>query len=207
MVGHRRKEETIGRKKSNFEKMTEGWFGYIFYAALGIIIAFLVNLTLAVALSTDLPVVAVVSGSMIHDETIELNHYQWLEKKFGYNRSYIDSWPVNKGFGIGDLPIIQGSKDYKVGDVVVFSVPCESSPIIHRIVYINEDGSYQTKGDHNPDQITKCCGIEKQVCYTEKSISKDQIHGKVIFIIPKLGYFKVIASEIFEGVRRVLGGI
>ncbi|MGC8812162.1 MAG: signal peptidase I [Candidatus Aenigmatarchaeota archaeon] len=207
MVGHRKKEEKVERKeKSTFQKMTEGWFGYIFYAALGIIIAFLVNLSLAVALSTDLPVVAVVSSSMVHDRLTEANHYQWLEKKFGYNRSYIDSWPVANGFEIGDLPIIQGSKDYKVGDVVVFSVPCESSPIIHRIVYINEDGTFQTKGDHNPDQITKCCNLGTQVCYTEKNISKDQIHGKVIFIIPKLGYFKVAISEIFESLGRILGG-
>jgi signal peptidase I len=202
---HRKKEETMERKKkSSFQKMTEGWFGYIFYAALGIIIAFLVNLSLAVALSTDLPVVAVVSGSMVHDELTEMNHYQWLEKKFGYNRSFIDSWPIANGFEIGDLPIIQGSENYKVGDIIVFSVPCESSPIIHRIVYINEDGTYQTKGDHNPDQITKCCGTN--VCYTEKNISKDQIHGKVIFIIPKLGYFKVVFSEIVDGIRRIVGG-
>lgn len=206
MVEHRKKEEVMGRKKSAFEKMTEGWFGYIFYAALGMVIAFLVNLTLAVALSTDLPVVAVVSGSMVHDESLEMNYFQWLEKKFGYNRSYVESWPVENGFDIGDLPVIQGSEDYKVGDVVVFSVPCESSPIIHRIVYINEDGTFQTKGDHNPDQITKCCNIGTQVCYTEKSISKEQIHGKVIFIIPKLGYFKVAISEIFGWLGRIVGG-
>ncbi|MEM7825343.1 MAG: signal peptidase I [Candidatus Aenigmatarchaeota archaeon] len=205
MAGHRKKEEVIRKhKKSSFEKMTEGWFGYVFYAALGIIIAFLVNLTLAVALSTDLPVVAVVSGSMAHDQTTEMNHFLWLEKKFGYNRSYVESWPIPNGFDVGDLPIIQGSEDYNVGDVIVFSVPCENSPIIHRIIYINEDGTFQTKGDHNPDQISKCC--DRNLCYTEKSISKEQIHGKVIFIIPKLGYFKVVISQIFETIEKIVGG-
>jgi len=196
MGGRRKKEESMRGEKSTWKKLTEGWFGYIFYAALGIFVAFLVNLTLALALSTDLPVVAVVSGSMVHDHLTEINHYRWLQEHFGYNRSYIDSWPFPNGFGVGDLPIIQGSDDYKVGDIVVFSTVCERSPIIHRIVAVNPDGTYQTKGDHNPDQIRKCCS---EGCYSEKRIFKDQIHGKVIFIIPKLGYFKVIISKILGG--------
>lgn len=170
------------------KKLTEGWFGYIFYALLGVIIAFLVNQALAFALTTDLPVVAVVTSSMQHDETTEINHYQWLEKKFGYNRSYIDSWPIANGFLVGDMPIVQGSSEYKVGDVIVYSIPGQRVPVIHRIIKINPDGSYQTKGDHNPSQLP-----------FEFSIKKEQVHGKVIFVVPKLGYFKVIVSRLLGG--------
>jgi len=120
------------KKVSKFKKLTEGWFGYIFYAVLGIIIAFLVNQALGFAL--------------------------------------------------------QGSSNYRVGDVIVYSIHGQSIPVIHRIIKINADGSFQTKGDHNSNQLP-----------FEFSIKKDQIHGKVIFIIPKLGYFKVVISRLLGG--------
>ena len=175
--------------KKKWDKLTDGPLGYVIYALLGILIAFLVNQTLAFALETDLPVVAVVSDSMTHDQNTDINHYQWLESNMGYDRNYVDSWPVKDGFLKGDLPIIEGSKDYKVGDVIVYDSPDTKVPIIHRIIKINSDGSYQTKGDHNNGQI-----------WFEKSVKPEQVHGKVIFIIPKLGYFKVMVSYIF-GVR------
>jgi hypothetical protein len=182
----------LRKLKKDFDRITEGPIGYLVYAALGILIAFLVNASLAFALSTDLPVVAVMSDSMTHDNTVEVTHYQWLEKNMGYGRNYIDSWPIKDGFLRGDLPIIQGVSDYKVGDVVVYSPPGGGIPIIHRIIKINSDGTYTTKGDHNlRDDVG---GI------VPKPISKEQIHGKVIFIIPKLGYFKVILTDIL-GVR------
>ncbi|HKZ45292.1 MAG TPA: hypothetical protein VJ343_01150, partial [archaeon] len=65
------------------KKITDGPMGYIIYAALGVFIAFLINQTLALALSTDLPVVAVVTSSMTHDDTTQVNHYQWLQTNLG----------------------------------------------------------------------------------------------------------------------------
>jgi signal peptidase len=179
-----REEESMkssGKKK----KITDGPMGYVIYAALGIFIAFLVNQGLAVALSTDLPVVAVVSGSMVHDSTITESHYLWLQDNMGYNRTYVESWPVKDGFNVGDMPIIQGVKDYKVGDVIVYSTPGQSAPIIHRIIKVNPDGTFQTKGDHNPQQLP-----------FEFKIQKSWIHGKVIFVVPKVGYFKVLVSKL-----------
>lgn len=175
--------------KRKFEEITDGPLGYVVYALLGIFIAYMVNISLAFALSTDLPVVAVVSDSMTHDINTEINYYQWLEKNIGYNRSYIGSWPVEDGFLRGDLPIIQGDVNYTVGDVVVYSIPEGNVPIIHRIIKINPDGTYMTKGDHNSGLL----GFEYKV-------KTSQVHGKVIFIIPKLGYFKVIITDIL-GVR------
>jgi len=188
-VRRKKVEESWRRKeKSIWKKVTEGWFGYIFYALLGIVIAFFLNMSLGLALNTDLPVVAVVTSSMVHDDSTEINHYQWLEKNFGYTREYIDSWPIPNGFSAGDLPIIQGSDEYHIGDVIVYSVPGQKTPIIHRIVKINPDGTYVTKGDHNPGLLP-----------FEHSVRKEWIHGKVIFIIPKLGYFKVVISKLLGG--------
>jgi signal peptidase I len=191
MAEHEEKFKEKRTIKQKFDKLTEGWFGYVVYAAIGIVIAFLVNQTLAYGLSTDLPVVAVVSGSMVHDSTTQVNHYQWLENNMGYEKSYIDSWPIKDGFLVGDLPIIQGSdenQNYKVGDVIVYSIPGQSIPIIHRVIKINSDGSYMTKGDHNPTLLP-----------FESSVKPEQVHGKVIFIIPKLGYFKVAVSKLTGG--------
>jgi len=171
--------------KQKFDKMTDGPLGYVIYAALGIMIAFLLNQGLAYALDTDLPVVAVISSSMTHDNTTPIVFYQWLENNMGYNESYINSWPVHNGFVIGDLPIIQGEPKYNVGDVIVYSIPDQKVPIIHRIIKINPDGTYMTKGDHNPTLLP-----------FEGVVMPQQIHGKVIFIIPKLGYFKVIMTQI-----------
>jgi len=165
-----------------------GWVGYIFYAALGVLIAFLLNQALAVALSTNLPVVAVVSNSMLHDSTTESTHYNWLMQNLGYNRTYVDSFPVVNGFSKGDLPIVQGSKEYKVGDVIVYSVAGQKAPIIHRIIKINSDGTFMTKGDHNSALLP-----------FEPRVTVQQIHGRVIFVVPLLGWFKVIETEITGG--------
>ena len=171
--------------KSKFSRLTEGWVGILFYTFVGIIFALLVNQVLAFALSTDLPVVAVVSSSMQHDNA-NRTYYGWLESTMGYEREYIDSWSVPTGFFVGDMPIVVGSEEYNVGDVIVYSVPDQKYPIIHRIIKINADGTYQTKGDNNLLQAPY-----------ELNIRPEQIHGKVIFIVPKLGYIKVITSQIF----------
>jgi signal peptidase I len=167
-----------------WKKLNEGWVGTIFQIILGILIAYLTYKFLGLLLNTPTPLVAVVSTSMQH-ENEEITHYAWLESKFGYNRSYVNSWPIAKGFSKGDMPIVVGSKNYEIGDVIVYKVNRIPHPIIHRIVAINEDGSYQTKGDNNLSQLTY-----------EYKVIKSQIYGKVMFVIPKLGWFKILVSEI-----------
>lgn len=157
----------------------------MFYIVLGGIFALIANQLLALALSTDLPVVAVVSSSMQHDNA-DQTHYTWLESRLGYSREYIDSWSIPTGFFVGDMPIVTGAKEYNVGDVIVYSVSAQKYPIIHRIIKINDDGTYQTKGDNN--------SVQAQY---EFSVQPEQIYGKVIFIVPKLGYIKVIISRVF----------
>src|SRR5437867_3036945 len=202
-------EETMEKekKKSKWQQLTEGWKGYVVYAALGVFFAFLLNQSLAYALSTDLPVVAVVSGSMDHGvnengapcgkivSNYQENFDNWWElcKDFylniGISKEQFQNFSYSNGFKKGDMPIVESSSTYKPGDIVVFSIPNQNIPIIHRIVKINPDGSFQTKGDHNALQNPY-----------EYDIKPSQIHGKVVYIIPKLGYFKVFISNIFGGV-------
>lgn len=167
-----------------WKRLNEGLVGVIFQVMLGILIAYLAYNLLGFALKTPTPLVAVVSTSMQHDNA-EFTHYRWLEEKFGYNRSYIDSWTVPRGFNVGDMPVIIGSDNYRIGDVIVYKVNGIPYPIIHRIVAINPDGTYQTKGDNNLSQIRY-----------EYRVEKSQIYGKIIIVIPKLGWFKIIASRI-----------
>lgn len=128
----------------------------IFYVIIGVLLAFGVNHGLAFALSTDMPIVAVESNSMV---------------------------PT---FYKGDILILQGvpADQLDVGDIIVFSPPKQDIPVVHRIIDVNPDGTFQTKGDANPDQI-----------WYEKSIKSSQVHGKEIFIIPFLGWIKIITME------------
>ncbi len=142
--------------KQSFQSMIKNAGSCIFYVVVGIALAFVINHGLAFALSTDMPVVAVESNSMV---------------------------PT---FYKGDILILKGisKEDVKVGDIVVFSPYKGATPVVHRIIKINKDGTFQTKGDANSGQLP-----------FEKRIKFEQIHGKVIFIIPYLGWIKLGFTE------------
>jgi signal peptidase I len=124
----------------------------VFYIILGVLLAIGINWGLAFALGTDMPVVAVESNSMI---------------------------PT---FSAGDILVLQGvqSSDLKIGDIIVFSPGPEQTPVVHRIIAVNPDGTFQTKGDNNNGQLP-----------FERSIAASQIHGRAMLIIPYLGWLKI----------------
>jgi len=157
------------------------------YIVLGIITAYLLNFGLGLALGTDLPVVAVVSDSMTHDSSTLVRHYQYLQEKFGYSREEIDSWPIKNGFLKGDALVVKGVKkeDLRVGDVIVFDIPGQKTPVVHRIIKIEDNGRIITKGDHNP---------------THDPWEIKKIHGKVILVIPFLGWPKLILTKLIGGI-------
>lgn len=149
-------------------------------------IVFVMYFIIANILMANPPIVVVVSCSMSHSnqERIEKYHYEFLEKNFNYNKSLINSFPFKNGLLPGDVAVIKKENEYKVGDVIVFLKRNMKAPIIHRIIKV-ENGIYQTKGDNNPAQLE-----------IEKNIKYDEIIGKVIFIIPKIGYLKLIFTKI-----------
>jgi signal peptidase len=159
--------------------------GYIY---LGIGAAYFLNYGLGLFFGTDLPVVAVVSDSMTHDPLTPVNHYQFLENTFGYTKQEIDSWSLKNGFLKGDVLVVFGVKkdDLKIGDVIVYDINGQSTPIVHRIVKF-EDDQIITKGDHNPSfdpwRLTK-------------------IHGKAVFVIPYLGWPKLLLTGIWGAIAR-----
>jgi len=165
------------------DKDTTETIGYII---LGIVAAYLLNFSLGFALGTDLPVVAVVSDSMTHDSLTEVRHYQFLEKNLGYTREEIDSWPLKNGFLKGDVLVVDGVErdKLKIGDVIVYDISGQSTPIVHRIVKF-ENGQIITKGDHNP---------------SFDPWKSTKIHGKTVLVIPFLGWPKLLLTEIWRGI-------
>jgi signal peptidase I len=81
---------------------------------------------------------------------------------------------------------VQGSSEYKKGDVIIFKVAVQKTPLIHRIIKI-ENGIFSTKGDANFGQLS-----------AEKSINKEQIVGKAVARIPALGWAKLSVVEFFR---------
>lgn len=197
--------------RKTWKRLNEGWTGIIFSIALGVVFASLFYyVVLAGIFQTNLPVVAVFSGSMDHDKNefgypcdkIAENYREsfdtWWDvcggtyAQFDITKQKFSTFPFKDGFKMGDMPVVQGSKDYSEGNIIVYRAvncetgqPAEREPIIHRIVKIDERGIVHTKGDHNRGQN-----------YYENCVKKEQIYGKIIFIIPKLGYVKVLATKL-----------
>ncbi len=118
-------------------------------------------------LATDTPQVAVTTGSMLPV----------------YN-GYQDTGNAPVHPFRGDLLIIKGESEYKVGDVIVFDDPrgVTKIPIVHRIIDVKvESGQvfYRTKGDNN--QIADPFWVPK-----------DNVHGKVILRIPHVGWLSLL---------------
>ena len=85
-----------------------------------------------------------------------------------------------------DIIIISGHipfEDIRVGDIIVFDRPNDGEKvkvIVHRVVAVFSDDpkTLRTKGDNNQSSMVG----------TDFPITEDLYHGKVIHIIPQVGY-------------------
>jgi len=147
------------RQTENF--LRSGLFGAVLLIFLALLGSFALQWVLVWALQTDTPLHTPVSGSM--EPTLK----------------------------IGDLLIIRGglkAEDIHAspqdGDIIIFRNPRnpDDLPIVHRAIKkIQKDGKWYfvTKGDANPENDTYYWGW---------MVPEDYIIGKVIFVIPKVGY-------------------
>ncbi len=129
-----------------------------------------------ITLKTEYPMVVVISGSM--EPTI-----------------YRGDLLIVEGVKPEDLKV--GTIEDKKGDIIVFDSQGvwpggSQEPIVHRIVgrYIdNATGKYYfiTKGDNNPDTDPPGPG--------EVMLPAEKILGRVISIIPKVGYVRIYLAE------------
>ncbi|MGV8151458.1 MAG: S24/S26 family peptidase [Candidatus Nanoarchaeia archaeon] len=188
-----------------------------------IFIKFILFPTLSLIMGTSLPLAGVESSSMDHQivkdirgqytlcgniytkqekEHINFNEYwqacgSWYEE-IEISKTKFSDFTLKNGFRKGDIIIVWGRFKPKIGDIIIFAPNVESNsphPIIHRIVNINEDGSYQTKGDHNEKQLIVSNNDYRT---DETKIKENQIIGKAILKIPYLGWPKVFLSDLLK---------
>ncbi|MFQ5815257.1 MAG: signal peptidase I [Candidatus Hydrothermarchaeaceae archaeon] len=139
----------------------------IIYVFVGLVLATVINQGLGFALETSRPVMAVVSGSM------EPTFYR------------------------GDLVVVNGiyAEDIEVGDIIVYDNPYRGIPVVHRVIEIKEteDGlEFYTKGDN-----IKTNYLSDQQSGIAPPIRQRWIRGKVVLVIPKLGWLRVMLTEIY----------
>jgi signal peptidase I len=175
-----------------------------------ILIKFLIYPGLGLILGTNLPVVAVISESMTHDEqfdkwwdsyamcgeenilyvnTTRCSQSDWYLAK-GITKEEFAQFPMHNGFNKGDIIILRGINfdELQVGEIIVYQSKLPY-PIIHRVVEKND--VIQTKGDHNPKQI-----VDAKL--NEKYITKDQLLGRAWIKIPWLGYIKIWFVDLIQ---------
>lgn len=167
-------DEIIYQKRDNVIKRRKIW-GYINTVAFSILMAIIVPLFIFTAISkfTNNPfiissksIMVVASGSMSEKNKVN---------------DYLDTYNLDNQFDKYDIIIIEKVKspvDIKLYDVVAYENE-DGKNIIHRIVSLNPNGTYDTKGDANeaidPDHPRFSNIIGK---YTEK-----KINGVGIFIM------------------------
>ena len=95
----------------------------------------------------------------------------------GYHSYLVQSGSMEPNIFIGDVVITNKQNIYHVNDAITFNSPEANRIVTHRIVEIKEESGnqYITKGDANWEE-------------DEAQIATSNIIGKVIFVIPKLGF-------------------
>ena len=173
--------------KIKLTKNQKEWLEIAVYIFIGYLIAVGANKGLSFALHTNFPVIAVVSGSMEHNNP-ETTFYPFMESK-SFTMEQIKHLPFSDGMRKGDIVFVQGVpfEKLKAGDVIVYVVPGKE-PIIHRIVEKNSDG-LMTKGDNNMALDQAYGGIAP-------AIKPEYVRGKAVLHVPLLGYVKIVYMKI-----------
>ena len=94
-----------------------------------------------------------------------------LPKFFGYSEAVVESGSMSPEIETYDFIINSKMDNYKVGDIITYE---KNGLVTHRIVEITDDG-FITKGDHNNTA-------------DREAVEIGQIQGKVVLVIPKIGY-------------------
>jgi hypothetical protein len=131
----------------------------------------------------------VTSGSMKHDDGAWRSYYT-AQGENSYR------FPIQGGFERGDLLIVQGVNsisEISVGDVLIIDRGPGVTPLTHRVVEVWEENGevrLKTKGDANSQSWEYFYEVNRRVS-GDYPISPNQILGKVIFVIPKIGYISL----------------
>lgn len=156
-----------------------------------IIIRFIFFPLMSLVTGTSLPLVIVESCSMYHPSDFDAFWTQqgaWYESK-GITKEQFQKFPFKNGLNKGDILLLLGRTEKKIGDIIVFNAGSQY-PLIHRII---SDNPTATKGDNNSDQI------KNQGAIDETNIPSGDIIGEAkVKVIPLLGWIKLIWFEPFK---------
>ena len=94
----------------------------------------------------------------------------------GYSLLTVQTGSMSGTIEIGDMVLIRKSDDFEIGDVITFLFPDEKVSTTHRIVNVNPDGTFVTKGAANNAVDTR-------------AVAKENIVGKSDFVVRKGGLF------------------
>ena len=133
---------------------------------------------------------ALLNGVMFFQQKV-LNYP--VPKLFGYSFVNILSGSMEPTFSAGDLVICKEQATYHENDPVLFED--QGFLVLHRIVEVNDDGSFVTKGDANNTN-------------DKGDISPENVYGKMSHILPgwgttlaylssRMGAFWTILASVF----------
>lgn len=137
---------------------------------------------LILATGTPLPVVSVVSNSMLHEQGFE----DWWDAAGGFyagkgiSKNEFQGFPTANGFSRGDLLFVVRQQP-RIGDIIIYQRDAQSVVIVHRVVAVTEN-AYVTKGDNNRDP--------------DPPVAGDAIFGKAVFAVPLLGYPRTLLHDV-----------
>lgn len=91
---------------------------------------------------------------------------------FGYKPFYIMSESMAPVIKVGHIVISKpiNANDIDIGDIIAYKTP--SKTVIHRVIKINDDGTYEFKGDNNKIQIP-----------SDIHVTANQIQYKIVKIL------------------------
>ncbi|MFH1972203.1 MAG: signal peptidase I [archaeon] len=174
------------------ENQVLSWIANILLAF--IIVKFIFFPVMGWALNTELPLVGVISPSMEHEhmnfDSWWIDNGQYYED-IGITKAQFEQFKLHNGFYKGDVIALRG-REVQLGDIVVYqneeSNRISPYPIIHRVIFINEDdNSLTVKGDNNPE-------ADRWI------VKQEDVKGVVTsFKIPYIGYIKIWFSQLIGG--------
>ncbi len=129
-----------------------------------------------------------------------------LRVTFGTENPFyvVSSGSMVPNLNVFDVIIVNGNVPFdqlKIGDIIVFNRPViHDKVIVHRVAeFLNQDPRIiRTKGDANPGSIPG----------TDYPISKQDYIGKVVYVIPQIGYVtRILTPPINYIIIAVIVGI
>jgi len=169
------------------------WIANIIIAL--VLVKFIIYPGLGLILSTQFPIVAVVSSSMEHNADFDewwSTSSEWYVEN-GITREQMIKYPFHNGFNKGDIMVLKGvkSENLEMGQILVF-IGNSKDPIIHRVVDKKTENNkymFTTKGDNNPKPYPDI---------GETAITEEKLLGKAIFRMPFLGWVKIIFVSLWR---------